>query len=97
MSLVRIAKATALEPFRLRLELTDGQVVERDVGHLLDGKCFERLRSEAAAFAAVRAENGTVVWPGGVDLCPDAVIWGGLPPAEDTALPEERSPLTAHH
>jgi hypothetical protein len=96
MSLVRIAKATALEPFRLRLELTDGQVVERDVGPMLGGKLFERVRSDAAVFAAVRVESGTVIWPGGADLCPDAVIWGGLPPAGETASSGKPSTLTAH-
>jgi len=23
-----------------------------------------------------------LVWPGGADLCPDVLIWGGLPPAD---------------
>ena len=33
-------------------------------------------------FREMRVEGGTLVWPNGANLCPDAVIWGGLPPAE---------------
>jgi hypothetical protein len=32
----------------------------------------------------MRVEGGTLVWPNGAGLCPDVLIWGGLPPA-DTA------------
>jgi hypothetical protein len=27
-------------------------------------------------------EAGTLVWTAGADLCPDILIWGGLPPAD---------------
>jgi hypothetical protein len=66
------------------LELTNGTRVERDVGSLLRGPVFQHVRSDPEAFRQVRAEGGTVVWPGGLDLCPDTVIWGGMPPV-DTA------------
>lgn len=33
---------------------------------------FEMLRVDAAVHTA-RAENGTVTWPGGLDLAPDAL------------------------
>jgi len=30
----------------------------------------------------MQVEVGTLVWPAGGDLCPDVLIWGGLPPAD---------------
>jgi hypothetical protein len=80
MSLLRITTAEALSGFRLRLVLTDGSVIERDVAPLLSGPVFEQIRSDPAEFARVRAEAGSVVWPNGADLCPDVLIWRGPPP-----------------
>jgi hypothetical protein len=82
MALLRIREAEALEGFRLRLTLTVGSVIERDVRALLVGPIFEAVRTERWFFQKVRAEGGTVVWPNGADLCPDVLIWGGAPPEE---------------
>jgi hypothetical protein len=75
----------ALADFRLRLELSDGSVVEREVSGLLTGPVLGQLRDDRALFAAVRAEGGSVAWPNGADLCPDVLVWGGLPPEEAAA------------
>ena len=80
--MLRIQKVAALEGYRLRLWLTDGTSIERDVSALLAGPIFDLVRSDPDVFRRVRAEGGTVVWPNGADLCPDMLIWGGLPPAE---------------
>lgn len=79
--LTRIENVVALPGLRLRLGLTDGRVVERDVDALLRGPIFEPLRRDRRLFEAVRVEGGTIVWPNGADLCPVVVIWGGMPPA----------------
>jgi hypothetical protein len=80
MSLVRISAAVPLEGRRVRLTLTNGAIVERDLSGLLTGPVFEEIRDDSAMFREVRVEAGTLVWPNGADLCPDTVIWGGLPP-----------------
>jgi hypothetical protein len=80
MRMLRIAEAAALPGLRLRLTLTDGSVIDRDVAPLLRGPVFERIRSDPAEFALVRAEGGGAVWPNGADLCPDTLIWNGPPP-----------------
>jgi len=82
MALLRIREVEALQGFKLRLTLTDGSVIERDVSRLLVGPVFEPIRKDLTVFAKVRVEGGTVVWPNGADLCPDVLIWAGPPPAE---------------
>jgi hypothetical protein len=84
MALLRIKDVVPLTDHRLRLTLTDGTTVERDVDNLLVGPAFEAIRRDPALFNKARVEHGTVVWPGDVDLCPDVLIWDG-PPPEDTA------------
>ncbi len=89
--MLRIKDVTALPGLRLRLTLTDGRVMERDVAPLLKGPVFERIKAEPAEFARVRAEGGTVVWPNGADLCPDVLIWDGPPPESSGETPSDRT------
>jgi hypothetical protein len=91
MSFLRIKQAVPLEAFRLRLTLTDGSVVERDVENLLSGPVFESIRRDPALFRKVRVEHGTLAWPGDVDLCPDMIIWQG-PPPKGPQLPNSELP-----
>ena len=88
MSLVRISAVVPLEGRRVRLTLTDGAVVERELSELLAGPVFREVRDDSAKFREVRVEAGTLVWPNGADLCPDVVIWGGLPPVDICAASE---------
>ncbi len=60
MALLRIRKVEALKGFKLRLTLTDGSIVEREVSRLLVGPVFESIRTDPALFGQVRAEGGTV-------------------------------------
>ncbi len=85
MSLVRVQDVSPLDGFRLRLTLTDGRVIERDVLSLLVGPIFDPIKSDRELFCRARVEAGTVVWPNGADLCPDVLIWGGAPPAEESS------------
>ena len=81
MTQLRIRHVAPLGGYRLRLTLTDGSVIERDVSALLQGPVFEPIRSDPGLFGAATVEGGTVVWPNGADLCPDVLIWNGPPPA----------------
>ena len=83
MSLTRVQEAAALPGHRLRLVLTDGKVLERDVRDLLNGEVFEPLLRDPGLFSAVTVRDGTVAWPNGADLCPDVLIWGGPPPEHE--------------
>jgi hypothetical protein len=86
--LLRVRSAAPLEGRRLRLTLTDGAVVERDVQDLLWGPVFDRLRADDAFFRRVRARYGTVTWPGNIDIAPETLIWDGPDPAESDRRPE---------
>jgi hypothetical protein len=88
VSLLRIREVLPVEGFRLRLTLTDGSIVERDITELLMGPMFETIRKDAVAFRQVTVESGTAVWPNGADLCPDVLIWGGPPPKSSAVPPQ---------
>jgi hypothetical protein len=85
MRLVRIREAKPLNDYRVLLTLTDGRVVERDLEPMLVGPVFAEIRNNGLRFREMRVEGGTLVWPTGADLCPDVIIWGGLPPADAAA------------
>ena len=73
----------------VRLTLTDGTVVERDLSGLLNGVgVFERISFDDAAFREVCVDYGTLVWPGEVDIAPETLIWDGPDPADDGRRPE---------
>ena len=88
MSLLRIREVMPLESFHLRLTLTDGSIIEREITDLLIGPMFETIRKDPVAFRQIKVESGTVVWPNGADLCPDVLIWGSIPPKNSAVPPE---------
>ena len=85
MAMVRIVDVRPLNGFQVELKLTTGEVVQRDLRPFLLGPVFESVREHADEFRQVRAQEGTLAWPNGADLCPDVVIWGGLPPADSSS------------
>jgi len=85
--MLRIADVTPLDGLRVRLVLSDGSRVIRDLDDLVCGPIFQPLRDDPALFREVRVELGALVWPGGADLDPDVVIWGGAAPRDPDARP----------
>jgi len=53
----------------------------------LGGPVFEPILSDEAMFRRVRLRRGTIVWPGGMDIDPDVLIWGGPAPADEHTPP----------
>ncbi len=92
--LLRVTEVRPLSGRTLEMTLTDGSTITRDVTALLTGPIFEMVKDDDSVFRKVRAEGGTVVWGTGADLCPDVLIWGGLPPAGGTATPADYMKLT---
>ncbi len=86
--MIRIRSVVALSGRSLRLTLSDGSIVDRDVQDLLWGPVFDRLRSDDALFRRARARHGTVTWPGNLDLAPETLIWDGPDPDDEGRRPE---------
>ena len=83
-----MSKVVEVEPLPqkcLRLTLSNGQVVERDVSDLIWGPVFERIAARDEAFAEVVVDGGTAAWPAdGADLATETLIWNGPYPPDDT-------------
>ena len=87
--MIRISEVRPLEGRLVQLTLTDGSVVERDLGALLGGVgVFERISFDDTAFREVYVDYGTLAWPGDVDIAPETLIWDGPDPADDSRRPE---------
>jgi hypothetical protein len=88
---VRVIEIEEVQPLAgrsVRLTLSDGSVVERDLTDLLHGPVFEPIRASDELFRRVRVDYGTLVWPGDVDIAPETLIWDGpYPPDESTRPP----------
>lgn len=81
--MLEIVAVEPLEGRSVRLTLSDGSVVDRDLRDLLDGGgVFARISSDDAAFREVSVDYGTLVWPGKVDVAPETVIWDGPYPPD---------------
>jgi Protein of unknown function (DUF2442) len=78
--MVRILAVTPMDGRCVRLQLTTGEEITRDLSAYLTGPVFEAIHQDPQEFRRVFVHEGTLVWPNGADLCPDLVIWGGMPP-----------------
>jgi hypothetical protein len=72
--MVTVRAAESLEGYVLRLRFSDGLEGTVDLEPLLWGPIFEPLR-DPTYFRRVRVSRdaGTVVWPNGADLAPEAL------------------------
>lgn len=96
MNLLRIQRAEWISDFRVRLQLTNGLTVERDLAGVVRGGVFEPLRKDPKRFRAFDIIGGTLAWPNGADLDPDVLIWGGAPPTSKRMKPPNQLVVPAH-
>jgi hypothetical protein len=85
--MLRIRSARALDDYRVRMTLTDGETVERDLRGLIWGPAFQPLLDDYGRFRRISIEAGTLTWPGDLDFDPDVLIWGGPAPDSGEARP----------
>jgi hypothetical protein len=69
-----IQSVNFLEGYCLRLTLTDGSVIDRDVAALMGGPLFSPIALDPSLFRAASVEDGAVVWPNGAKLCREDLI-----------------------
>jgi hypothetical protein len=87
--MLEIAEVESLEGRSVRLTLSDGSIVVRDLSGLLDGRgVLARISFDDAAFREVFVDYGTLLWPGDVDLAPETLIWDGPYPSDGNERPE---------
>jgi hypothetical protein len=77
MEMVRVIEVKVLDGYRLQLAFNDGTRRTVDLANELSGPMFEPLQ-ELGLFRQVRldAELGTIVWPNGADIAPEALHAG---------------------
>ena len=70
----RITHVEPRDPYRVRIRFEDGLEGEVDLSDLA-GQGIFRSWLEPGAFGQVFVdeETGTIAWPGGIDLAPDAL------------------------
>ncbi|MGH2386280.1 MAG: DUF2442 domain-containing protein [Candidatus Limnocylindria bacterium] len=72
------------------MTLSNGDVVERDLGEVLTGGVLEPIRDRRDIFEAAFVDGGTVAWTGGVDIAPETLIWNGPGPATPDSPPVKK-------
>jgi hypothetical protein len=72
----RVQRVRHVRDYRLELSFADGTTRELDLGSRIAGRggVFQPLE-DVEFFKQVRmdSEAGTIVWPNGVDFCPDVL------------------------
>ncbi|TWI72271.1 uncharacterized protein DUF2442 [Desulfobotulus alkaliphilus] len=65
--LLDVVNVKPMEGFRLLLLFENGEQRCMDMGKYLEQKPWNRLKTKGV-FMAASVENGTVVWPGNIDI-----------------------------
>ena len=74
---MKIVRAKVLVDHIIRFHLDDGTYVDRDFA-FVKGKVFDPIMKDPEKFKQIRVRDGEPYWPGDVDLCPDAILRGGI-------------------
>jgi hypothetical protein len=74
--LPRITEVRHVKNYQLDIRFSDGTVAEIDFRRRIVGRggVFQRLEDmDVFAQVTVDPESGTLVWPNGIDFCPDVL------------------------
>ncbi len=76
--LLDVIGVTVQQGFTLFLEFENGERRRFDMTPYLTRRPFQSL-STPSVFLAARVENGTVVWPGNLDIAPETLYLRSTP------------------
>jgi hypothetical protein len=76
--LLDVTHVTVKPDFTLFLEFENGERRRFDMAAYIDQKPWVRLKS-GTAFQGAFVENGTVVWPGNIDIDPETLYEYSVP------------------
>jgi hypothetical protein len=69
---LHVTRVEPLAHYRLRLEFSDGAVMEADLREELHGEVFEPLQDpDFFRQVSINTETRTVEWPNGADFAPE--------------------------
>ena len=71
-NLLDVTRVTATDDFQLSLQFENGECRIFDMKPYLAKRPFVPL-SDIAVFKLARVENGTVTWPGDLDIAPETL------------------------
>jgi hypothetical protein len=88
--MLEVSDVVPLEGRVVRMTLSDGTVVERDLTDLLArGGVYASIAEDDSVFRSVSVDYGTLVWSGEIDIAPETLIWDGPAPRDEpTRVPE---------
>jgi len=76
--LLDVVQVTVKPDFVLFLEFENGEHRRFNMATYIDQKPWVRLKSSNTFFGAF-VENGTVAWPGNIDIDPETLYDGSIP------------------
>lgn len=77
--MLRILRAKVLSVGHVvEFTLSDRTKIERDFSNM-SGPVIDPIWRDRKKFEKLKVVQGVPTWPGNVDFCPDAIIWGGFP------------------
>ena len=88
----KITHVKSLKSYRLKLCFANGATGEVDLSELAGIGVFAGWKDYAEFSKVTTGDSGDLVWPGGIDLCPDALYFrmtGKKPEEEFPSLQHE--------
>lgn len=80
MNPAEVISVDLLHGYWLRLGFEDGAIIDIDAEPIVKrGGVFAPIGADRAVFEQVEVRDGTIAWPGDVDLCPDVLYGHGEP------------------
>ena len=74
----RVSAVSPIEDYRLLLTFNNGERRVFDAKSLFSLSVFKALQNKVF-FESVKAANGSILWPNGIDYCPDTLYAESLP------------------